>query len=921
MSRPWLNVGPMGSLALLSAWLLLAAPSYAQSTEPTGGEAGAESPGTDEGGYDYADDDEYEYEDDEQQAVAESDDEFGDDDLGDYEIGDPDQFRSVEEIVVTSQGRAQPLQEVSVSVAAFDADYMEALGAQNIADISQFTPNLEIRSVFSASNPTLFIRGVGLRDFNANSASAVAVYNDDVYMNSPAGQLGQLFDVQQVEVLRGPQGTLYGRNASAGAIRVITRKPTGVPGGYLRATYGRFNQAEVEGAVESPLVGDKLSVRIAGRMNKRDGTALNRCADPATIRAADANVDFANSRPGSSLEGQLAWRSFSECYNNDVRKAVPLGQAWIPDQTLPDPNTPPLVPLRRGFIDNGLNAVIPTDIERRVNDTDNWALRSIIRFQPNLDMDWNLNVHGSQNNSLARQFQMIPFRSDPVTGLLTSERSEADVSGYADPDNLISTSPGFGQPSVQYYDPAFGDPYAGDYNRTEPELLRLAGAGLVGDIYMGNWTLHSVTGWEWNERQVGANIDANPYIALELELGNSANQLSQELRWLWDGGGSVTAQFGAFFLYEDLEVDNRFQNTPTTASFQNYTQETYAGSAYGYGTWEASERLTIEGGVRFNVDHKALDLTTRAAPILDPGAVVAQRASAEVTEWSPTGDISFNYSPVDDVNLYMKYSRGWKGPHLNGGVLTAGEETSSGESLIKPVKPESVNALEIGWKTLIYDNRVRFNTAFFYYDYENIQIFQLKNSSTGLPVQELLNANDADNFGLEAELDLYPLEGWAPEIFEPFQLFVSFAWLEAKYTDFVNVKINLAGGNSVPITENNSGNRLINAPKLAFSGFTRWPIDLGGRGTLIPRLDWAFKDKVYFSPTNEEPLSQDAFWLLNCRIAYKTPNDAIEIAGWVRNLTNEIYRVDVINLSAFRGSVLYAIGDPRTYGLSVQYNF
>ncbi|HIF97005.1 MAG TPA: Plug domain-containing protein, partial [Myxococcales bacterium] len=105
---------------------------------------------------------------------------------------DEDKYRGVEEILVTARGGRQNVQDISASIAAFDADYLEALGAENIADLSQFTPNLEIRTVFAASNPTLFIRGVGLRDFNSNSSSAVAVYNDDIYMNSPAGQLGQL---------------------------------------------------------------------------------------------------------------------------------------------------------------------------------------------------------------------------------------------------------------------------------------------------------------------------------------------------------------------------------------------------------------------------------------------------------------------------------------------------------------------------------------------------------------------------------------------------------------------------------------------------------------------------------------------------------------------------------------------------------
>ena len=166
--------------------------------------------------------------------------------------------RGIEELLITSQGREQPLQEAAISAAAFDEEYLSAIGAQNISDIAQFTPNLEIRTVFAATNPTLFIRGVGLRAFAANSASSVAVYNDDIYMNSPAGQLGQLFDMQMVEVLRGPQGSLYGRNASAGVIKVVARKPTGDFNGYTNISYGNYNLFEVEGAVEAPVWGDML---------------------------------------------------------------------------------------------------------------------------------------------------------------------------------------------------------------------------------------------------------------------------------------------------------------------------------------------------------------------------------------------------------------------------------------------------------------------------------------------------------------------------------------------------------------------------------------------------------------------------------------------------------------------------------------
>src|SRR5690606_11008807 len=105
---------------------------------------------------------------------------------------------------------------------------------------AEFTPNLEINSPYAASNPQLFIRGVGLQDSNSNASSAVAVVVDGVYLNSPAGQLSSLFDIETVEVLRGPQGAIYGRNASAGVVRVVTAKPVHEVKSGLNVSYGRF---------------------------------------------------------------------------------------------------------------------------------------------------------------------------------------------------------------------------------------------------------------------------------------------------------------------------------------------------------------------------------------------------------------------------------------------------------------------------------------------------------------------------------------------------------------------------------------------------------------------------------------------------------------------------------------------------------
>lgn len=116
-------------------------------------------------------------------------------------IARDDPWEGVEEMIVDGTSGAVLLQAQEVSAISFDSDYLDALGASDLSDISQFTPNLEIRTPFAASNPTLFIREVGLRDFNANASSSVAVYTDEIYMNSPAGQLSQLFDVETIDVV------------------------------------------------------------------------------------------------------------------------------------------------------------------------------------------------------------------------------------------------------------------------------------------------------------------------------------------------------------------------------------------------------------------------------------------------------------------------------------------------------------------------------------------------------------------------------------------------------------------------------------------------------------------------------------------------------------------------------------------------
>ncbi len=257
---------------------------------------------------------------------------------------DPFKNTDIEEILIQGEAGSGTPKAAPISVIGFDMDTLSKEGIRDIRDLANFTPSLEIKSAFAATNPAIFIRGVGLDDFNANAASAVAIYQDGVYMQSGAIQLFGFFDEEGVEVLRGPQGTFY-RNASAGAIKVKSRSPTEEFEAYISGTYGRFNEFDLSGAISGPIVPDWLSARVAGYWNTRDGTTKNRC----NLRVA--------------------------------KNLYPCNRPSRGD----DSAVPPI--LAKPLISRG--------VEARVNDVDNYGLRALFFLAPpTLDMEWLLNFHG-----------------------------------------------------------------------------------------------------------------------------------------------------------------------------------------------------------------------------------------------------------------------------------------------------------------------------------------------------------------------------------------------------------------------------------------------------------------------------------------------------------------------------------------------
>lgn len=776
---------------------------------------------------------------------------------------------NIEEIFISGERRTEKWQKGPGSSVSFDASRLEAERIQDISDISDFTPNLEIKTVFAASNPILFIRGVGLDDFNANSTSAVAVYQDGIYMNSPAGQLFQFFDTESVQVLRGPQGGPY-RNATAGAILVQSRKPDFVPGGYGSFSTGSYDLLEGEGAITGPIpfVSDHLAGRVAFKVIERDGFTRNRCADQPLANP----VPFLN------------YRSSPTC------RRVPF----------PDTNV------------GGRPQYTP----KWVNDASSWGIRGQLLAADftlgSLPMEWLLNVHGGRNDGGSYQFQQRAMRvtGSPPFGVIR----DTDATRYADND---------------------GDPFAGDYNVAGLELLDLAGASLKGNIQLSeDHELILISGYEWHDRDTVENTDANPTNLLASQYKDNAYQLSVDLRVESNWNDSVETLFGGYFIMEDLEVNNTFDqpylraNTGVTL-IQDIEQETRGFAFFGDVTWYPADRWTFHADMRYSEERKRFanssvfeELTRQLAEGVEKGV------------WrGGSGSASLSYEISGEASTYIRYSRGFKPGHFNGGAVVAGQ-------LIEPVKAEDVNSYEVGIETQWLDDRLSLRASFFSSQYQNQQVFLLSQDQVGgFPLPQLSNAQESNILGLEADLEAEPIDG--------LEIAFSMAFLDTEFGFFedelIEIKRPPGGGDPVTIISilDYSGNQMVGAPRWSMAGFVQYSLPLADwsgywlAGELRPRVSFAWKDQAFFDPAQgkgsrsnlpEGTIGQGAYAVLNASLTWVIPlSDSLaelEIAAWGRNLTNEAYKVQAFDLTdnSF-GFVLEAYGDPRMFGITIQSTF
>jgi iron complex outermembrane receptor protein len=542
-------------------------------------------------------------------------------------------------------------------------------------------------------------------------------------------------------------------------------------------------------------------------------------------------------------------------------------------------------------------------------------------------MEWLLNAHGGQNKSRAYQYQHRGARFTGVGGIPT-EIGGRDQNGYNDTD---------------------GDFFAGDYNLDGPENIDLFGTNLAGSWEFGDgFELYSLTAYEWHDLYRLENTDAGPKFVLESEYEDAAWQLSEqlELRGEWDAlipteilEGEWT--IGGYYLQEDLDVGNFYDTVAGTAQHltQKYTQETQNFAGYAYSEWRLrpdcsgiSCDFALLGGVRYNVERKTFDTTVCEQAVTECDTGTLSDTDEETwTGWG--GEVSLAWNFYEESSFFVKYSRGWKGGHFNGGATSVFD-------IITGIDPEIVDSYEGGLRSFWFDGRLKFNLTGFYYDYQDLQVFIIEQTPLGYPIPKLVNAESAEIYGVELDLDTEPVPG--------LRLTYNFAWVESEYAEFsVNFTEKLRPPRPCrtcprppPITvERNydyTGNPLIASPRLSMTGSIGYDVPLPGTlfnqglGTLTPRFSFVWKDDMYFDACSgrgercnfpEAFFGQESFWVFNAAITWRSESERFEVSGWVHNFLDEHYKTQNFDLTRGLGIILDVYADPRVFGITATVSF
>ena len=747
----------------------------------------------------------------------------------------PADSNTIGEVVVTAQFREQSLQNTPIAITAVNAAMLEQRSQTSIEQVANQAPNVTLKPQGSAFGPSLgaSIRGVGQYDFNPALEPGVGMYVDDVYYSTLTGSILDLLDLDRVEILRGPQGTLAGKNSIGGAVKLYSKKPTGSGDGYFQATYGGLNRLEARGSADFAIVPDVLFMRLSGVTKHYDGYVTR--------------LDYTCANPGSALP---SFTSRTDCK---------LGSEGGKDYS---------------------------------------AVRAAARWLPTENLE--VNIIGDFTSDTSQ---------NPATTLLYANNANpfVAVNGVPYDSRFIPSDPYVSY--ANYFMPGkTAIPFSADPFFTDGGS-RYSGWGVSGQIdwkLADNLSLRSVTAQRAYTSDWSEDNDVSP---LALGLGSehlSHRQFSQELRLNANVGEVLDLTVGGFYFrqntiyatHQDLWypgiVLDFLGNDPVLA---------HTKALFAHSVWHVTDRVNLTGGVRYTKEDKSYTFSRRTRtgalhPVL--GAADGVTGHYEGDRWDYR--VSADFKVTDTVLTYATISTGFKGGGINPRPFVVQQIRSFG--------PETLTAYELGFKSSLFERRMRLNGAVFYNKYKDIQLTSLSCPQFGGPGPCALpqNAGDATVKGAELEAEIHPAGGLTID--------GSISYLDFKY-DRIDPQAGVPGGAGVQKSMVPPY-----SPKWKWSVGAQYEFDVGDAGSLTPRFDIAYQSRIFTNAVNAPINGIEGYTVANARLTWRAPDRDWEASLEVTNLTDKLYYTTKFDLTgAGAGSVAGQPGMPREWAVTVKKSF
>lgn len=769
-----------------------------------------------------------------------------------------------EEIVVTAQKREQLIKDVPVTITALSGDFLRKIDATEFDEVSLFTPGLTVQEQ-SPNNPGFVIRGITSDSGSAQVAPRVSIYYNGVDVSRSRGSYFDLFDVERIEVVKGPQSTLFGTAAAIGAVSVITNKAQEGFSAEGSIAYGNYDYIESQGFVNAG--NDVIAGRLAWSYKDRDGFIDNVFDGPGSL----PDGTFGQALNGQNVLGMRGTISFTLTQDFRADLVISYDQQNPPGTSFksgtfapPGGDTSPFsfaalsgAPDSEDTLDGpepGLNRdVFDLNLTMRYDINEAWAITSISGYR---EFD-SVEVFDADGSAAP----YLEFTEDAVGDQLSQE---IRVNYTTDDVALFFGGNYFHEDGTQRI----------PFSTEEGVLLEcLTGALGLGCVAADG----SVPALNATAALTGGAVSSIPYSQV---IGN-------------------TGSFDIWSLYADATVDITDKLEISVGA--RYVNESRTSGAFNEAPASQLAPLLIGSGVPALAGLGGfLDGFLPLGGANTNGEVL--EVSQDYSDWLIRANIL--YRLTDDVSLYATTGRGRRSDVIDVGIANT-RQVVGGTIEVPPFADPTFIPAEIIWnyeagvKGNFFDGKVFASAAVFYQDYENFQVtlpqLDAEGQPTGLFVAS--GAGGATNWGVEAE--------FSANLSEQLQIFGNAAYIDAQIDDDPAVNGDLAG------------NRFRLQPKWAASAgvFYEQPItdDVSGFATLT----WTFEGSKFFEQPNDPLIAEEAYSLVNARIGLREPDARWQVEAFASNLFDKRYVIDAGNTGGAFGIPTFIAGAPRFYGVRI----